>query len=74
MKYCRSCQTRKPTGSFLLNKRRCDQCVQRSVERRRQYLAAWRKANGAATQRAWRKRNPEYDKEYYRRKKERTGR
>ena len=71
MKFCRSCQARKPLDGFALGKRHCDQCVQRSAEQRRQYLAAWRKAKGAQAQREWRKRHPDYDKEYYRRKKER---
>lgn len=69
MKYCRSCQIRKPINSFLLGKRHCDQCVQRSVEQRRQYLAAWRRQHGTEAQRRWRARNPDYDKQYRQRKK-----
>lgn len=71
MKYCKGCRTRKDYTHFSPNARLCADCRTEKAEERRQYLAAWRKANGAATQRAWRKRNPEYDKEYYRRKKER---
>ena len=71
MKFCRSCQTRKLLDCFTLGKRHCDQCVQRSAAERRQYLAAWRRQHGTEAQRRWRARNPDYDKEYYRRKKER---
>lgn len=71
MKYCRSCQTKKPVDSFSPHARLCADCQAKRTDERRQYLAAWRKVNGAAAQREWRKRNPGYDKEYYRRKKER---
>lgn len=71
MKFCRSCQTQKPTDCFTRSKRHCDQCAQRSAEQRRQYLANWRRQHGVEAQRRWRRRNPEYDKQYYRRKKER---
>lgn len=71
MKYCKGCRTRKEYSHFGPGARLCTACQAARTEQRRQYLAAWRKANGAAAQRDWRKRNPEYDKEYYRRKKER---
>ena len=75
MKYCKGCKTRKdythfaPTGAQ--GARLCTDCQAKRAEQRRQYLAAWRKTKGAQAQREWRKRNPGYDKEYYRRKKER---
>jgi len=69
MKYCKGCKTRKDYSHFSTAARLCTDCQAKRAEQRRQYLAAWRKAKGALAQREWRKRNPAYDKEYYRRKK-----
>lgn len=71
MKYCKGCRTRKEYSHFARHARLCADCQAKRTAERRQYLAAWRKTKGAAAQREWRKRNPGYDKEYYRRKKER---
>lgn len=71
MKYCKGCKIRKDYSHFAPNARLCADCRAKRADERRQYLAAWRKAKGAQAQREWRKKNPGYDKEYYRRKKER---
>jgi hypothetical protein len=70
MKYCKGCRTRKDYSHFAPSARICADCRARRAAERRHYLANWRQANGAQAQRRWRERNPEYDREYYRRKKE----
>lgn len=71
MKYCKGCRTRKDYTHFAPNARLCTECRAKRDEARRRYLANWRRQHGAAAQRRWRRRNPSYDKQYYRRKKER---
>lgn len=62
---CVSCKITKDRTRFQPGKRQCDQCADLSQTIRRKQLAAWRRQHGAAAQRAWRERNPDYDSQYY---------
>lgn len=65
---CRHCRQLKPVEAFSRG-RVCDPCREVSKAYRAVYLTTWRAANGARSSREWRKRNPEYEKERYRRGK-----
>lgn len=64
-KVCVSCKAAKERAHFQTGKRQCNQCANLSQTIRRKQLAAWRRQHGAAAQRAWRERNPDYDSQYY---------
>lgn len=66
---CHQCRRLKPVEAFTKG-RVCDSCREVSKAYRAVYLATWRAANGARSSAAWRKRNPEYERERYRRGKE----
>lgn len=65
-KRCNGCRQLKPVEAFTKG-RTCDLCREVSEAYRAVYLATWRAANGARSSAAWRKRNPEYERERYRR-------
>lgn len=69
---CRHCRQLLPVEVFSRG-RVCDLCRAVSEAYRAAYLANWRKANGAQSSAAWRKRNPNYEKERYRRGKDGRG-
>lgn len=66
---CRQCRQLKPVEEFTKG-RLCDFCREISRAYRAVYLAEWRKKKGARSSREWRRRNPEYERERYRRGKE----
>lgn len=63
---CRQCRQLKPVEAFSRS-RTCDLCREIGKAYRAVYLAQWRAANGARSSAKWRKRNPEYERERYRR-------
>lgn len=65
---CRHCRQLLPVEAFSRG-RVCDSCRAISAAYRATYLATWRATNGAQSSREWRKRNPEYERERYRRGK-----
>ena len=65
---CRQCRQLKPVEAFSRG-RVCGLCREVSAAYRAVYLATWRAANGARSSAAWRRRNPEYERERYRRGK-----
>lgn len=66
---CRQCRQLKPVEAFTKG-RTCDLCREIGRAYRAVYLATWRATNGARSSREWRRRNPEYERERYRRGKE----
>lgn len=66
---CRQCRQLKPVEAFAEG-RTCDLCREVNVAYRAVYLAQWRATKGALSSREWRARNPEYERERYRRGKE----
>lgn len=66
---CRHCRHLLPVEAFSRG-RVCDSCREVSRVYRAVYLATWRAANGARSSAAWRRRNPDYERERYRRGKE----
>lgn len=66
---CRQCRQLKPVEAFTKG-RTCDLCREIDQTYQTVYLATWRATNGARSSREWRRRNPEYERERYRRGKE----
>lgn len=66
-KVCRKCRKLKPPEEFSRG-RMCDPCRRISRVLRAAYLEEWRKVNGAYSSAKWRRQNPDYDREYNRRR------
>jgi len=64
-KVCVSCKTAKDRSCFQPGKRQCEACAVLSRQIDQKQRAAWHAQYAAAAQRAWRARNPDYDRQYY---------